>query len=76
MQLVDLGDHSLSAAGSSDTVNSVWNSTRLENVQHTLAVSVALGEPYAIVDSLMSAFFHKLFLSLPLTLGAGTRIRR
>jgi len=58
--VVDLVDHSPSAAGSSETVNStvVWSSTGLENIQHTLVVSVAEGEQYAIVDGLMSAFSH------------------
>jgi hypothetical protein len=74
-QLVPLVDTSRPDAGLGPATvasNIVWSSTGLDNIQHTIVVSVAPGEPYAIVDGLMSAFFHQLFLSLPLTLGAGT----
>jgi len=60
-QFVDLVDYTQPDAGSGpETVESqiVWSSTGLANIQHTLVVSVAQGEPYAIVDGLMSAFFH------------------
>jgi hypothetical protein len=74
-QLVPLVDTSRPDTGSGPATvasNVVWSSTGLDNIQHTISVSVAPEEPYAIIDGLMSAFFHRLFLSLPLTLGAGT----
>ena len=61
LQFVNLVDRTRPDAGSGpETVESqiVWNSTGLENIQHTLVVSVAEGQPYAIVDGLMFAFFH------------------
>jgi len=38
-----------------ETVNSsiVWSAVGLENREHTLVVSVAVGEPFAIVDAFL-----------------------
>ena len=61
IDLVDLVDYSQpDTGGGPETVPSsvVWKATELENVQHTLVVSVAQGQPYAIVDGLMSVFFR------------------
>ena len=71
-QLVDLVDHRQPGGPATVTSKLAWESTGLENIEHTLVVSVYDGETYAVVDRLMSGFFHKLFLSLPLTLGAVT----
>ena len=60
INLVDLVDYSQpDTGGGPETMTSsvVWKATELENVQHTLVVSVAEGQPYAIVDGLMSGFF-------------------
>jgi len=65
LQPVDLVDYSQpDTGGGPETVGYavVWKATELANVQHTLVVSVVQGEPYAIVDGLMSAFFCQLFL--------------
>ena len=59
--LVDLVDPSQpDRGGGPETVKSdvVWSSTRLDNTQHTLVVSVGKAEPYAVVDGLMSGLFH------------------
>lgn len=57
--LLDLVDHSRPSVtvtnSSTETVQShvVWGATGLANTSHTLVISVGVGQPCAIVDTLM-----------------------
>lgn len=55
-ELLDLVDHGfVGQPGSAETLASraIWGKADLDNVQHTLVISVGAGEPYGIVDGLM-----------------------
>jgi len=63
---VDLDDSRPDAGGDPEIAGYTvaWMATELENVQHTLVVSVLnlQEQPYRIVNALRSAFFCQLFL--------------